>query len=299
MKFIFFFSVLIIFSVSSHENYYLLNYERENTNVMLLFSAHTTRVQDNELKRLNRILNKDISEREKSHLTKQIEAKINTNRDVLELERSLVMIIEQAHEQRAFNAVLGEFSEEYKDRYLLRIEVASFVRDQLKKHLTIEQSKIDDFILLLTGEDIFPLLKGNKLHGLPLIPTEDASLHAEISTKLASCKGMMGIFGLSQSEEAQYLSKLLEPFYRPRPEQYEQYLMIKAILHEKLSNNGLLRLRAGIESKDEVSDALSNCDALFDTRRDDLVVSILENLDSGNFLLTRGIAHRWLLDLSL
>lgn len=277
--------------------FYFENYQKDDTSVFMVFSAHTTISQDNELKRLWRILDGEVSERQVSHLEKQIKAKIEKESAALKLERSLLERIKKQHASKAFQGVLGEFSEQDRDRYLLRIEVASFVRERLNELVDLPQQEIDDFLLLLTGEDVFPLLKGNTLAGLPLMATENAELKREVGGRIARCKGIMATLGLaSTSEEAIYVSQLLEPFYLPHPELYADYLLVRQEIIERFQANALLRLRVRIK-ENEVEQAISNCDALFDKRRDNLVMKIIHELPAGQFLLTRGIAHRFLLDL--
>ena len=267
----------------------------EDKTVVMLFSAHTTSSQDNELKRLWRILEGEVTERQKRHLKKQIEAKLVNEVEALSLEKRLLNIIVEEHTQEPFVGILAEFSEEKRDRYLLRIQVASFVRSRLHELVTTSHQNIDDFMLLLTGEDIYPLLEGNILYGVPLIATEKHELQLEVGTKIGACKGMMGTLSLGQSEESQYASKLFESYYRPHPDQFESYMKTKEEARELFLNNGLLRLRVGINSREDVDKALDNCDALFDTRRDEFTLSVMKQQPMGRFLLTRGIAHRDLL----
>lgn len=277
--------------------FYFENYQKYDTSVFMVFSAHTTASQDNELKRLWRILDGEVSERQVSHLKKQIETKIERESAALKLEKTLLKRIQKQHSTTAFQGVLGEFSEQDRDRYLLRIEVASSVRERLNELVDLSQQKIDDFLLLLTGEDVFPLLKGNTLAGLPLIATEDAALKRKVGGRIARCKGIMATLGLaSTSDEAIYVSQLLEPFYLPRPELYADYLLVRQEIIQRFKANALLRLRVRIK-ENEVEQVISSCDALFDKRRDDLVMKIIHELPAGQFLLTRGIAHRFLLDL--
>ncbi|MCR9204361.1 MAG: hypothetical protein NXH75_07285 [Halobacteriovoraceae bacterium] len=265
--------------------------------MLLVFSAHTTASQDNELKRLWRILEGEVSVRQKSHLKKQIETKRERENKALALEKKLVSLIENEHKMNPFIGALGEFSKEKKERYLLRIEVASFVRKRLYETIDISKEKIDDFILLLTGEDVYPFLEGNFLAHVSLIPSEDHDLQVEIGSRIGMCKGMLGTLGLGRSDLSQYASTLLEPFYRPHPKDFPSYLEKREELVKLFSENGLLRLRVGIPGVEDVESAVSNCDALFDTRRDDFTVEVMKSLPSGNYLLTRGIAHRHLMKL--
>jgi hypothetical protein len=294
-KFLLLTAFLFQTSLNAGEDYFREIYKAQDTTVVMLFSAHTTSSQDNELKRLWRILEGEVTERQKRHLKKQVETKLKREAEALKLEKELFKIIVKEHSLQPFNAVLAEFSEEKRDRYLLRIEVASFVRSRLHELVDTTHENVDDYMLLLTGEDIYPLLEGNILAGLPLIATEKHELQRDVGSKIAACQGMMGVLSLGQSEEAQYASVLFEKFYRPHPNDYKEYLETKNEARELFLNNGLLRLRVGISSKEAVEKAINNCDALFDTRRDEYTASVMKDLPAGRFLLTRGIAHRHLL----
>lgn len=298
MKMPFLFCLLILTNIClASDDFFIDYYNKGKTEVMMVFSSHTTSAQDNELKRLWRILDGEVSDRQVSHLKKQIEAKLSREREALALEKQLVSLIEEEHNRSPFQGALGEFSKEKQDRYLLRIEVASFVRKRLFENLDIGKEKINDFMLLLTGEDVYPFLEGNFLAAVPLIPSEDYALQEEIGTKIATCKGMMGTLSLGGSEISQYTSTILEPFYRPDPQNYPTFLKSREELVALFKENGLLRLRVGIPSIDDIEEAVSNCDALFDTRRDDFTVRVIKSLARGKYLLTRGIAHRHLMTL--
>jgi hypothetical protein len=293
-------SIIFIFNTAFAQNeYFFDHFQKDRTQVILSFSSHTESSQDNELKRLDRILKRDVTKRQISQLVKQIERKLEVENEALELELFLVNKIEKHHTEKPFEAILGEFSIEMADRYQLRINTASFIMNRLYKLLDIPKYKIDNFILLLTGEDVFPLLEGNFLAGLPIIPTEKQQLLDEVGSGIGACKGMMGVLALGQSAESQEVSKLLESFYLPQPAFYPSYLRARAILKKQLIKSGSLRLRLNLKNPDEIEQALVNCDYLFDQRRDDHVVKVLQALPPGKFLLTRGLAHRWLLQKSL
>lgn len=299
MKFLVFLFVLypLVSFAEAENDYFLESYKNSDLEIFMVFSKHTTKSQDNDLKRLFRILNNDITERQKSRLAKQIKAKLDKNSAFLAQEKFLISKIKQKHELNPFDAVLAEFSEEKRDRYLLRIEIANFVKKRLHQLLKVPPTQIDDFLLLLTGEDVYPLLEGNFLEDIPLVATEDQELLNESRRKIGVCKGVMGILSLGQTKESQYASKLFKPYLIPNPKEYPNYLKARAEFKEMLLDNGLLRLRIGADSLEDVEAILTSCDALFSPKRDNYAVSIIKQLPQGNYLLTRGIAHRWLFEM--
>ncbi len=274
------------------------HYQTENAQFMVLFSSHSTRTEDNELKTLWRQLSKEVSERRKRLLRLQVEAKISQNSERLQFEKDLVEKVRIEQRQEPFIGVLGEFSHQKADRYKLRIEVANFVRGELIETVGIDKQQADDFILLLVGEDIFPLLKGEFLSHLPLIPSEDQDIMNKTSSSLGQCVGMMGLLNFSEEPLAVELYKKMSVHYRPHPQNYENFLAVKEETFQVLTDNPLLRLRAGILKEEDLRHAVDRCDVLYDLSRDQVLAERMMLLEGGRYLITRGTAHRWLLHQS-
>jgi len=262
---------------------------------MVLFSSHNLTVDDNQLKSLSRQLERGLTEHRRNRIGLQVRARINRSVEDLNRDRLLLQFIKDEHKKNPFLYFAGEFSQEKAHRFQKRIDVTNFVVRELKAQTELDQEEINSYILLLTGEDVFALLEGQFLAHLPIYPTEIQSEMDKTGKALRACFGIMGSLEFSQKPEALELVEKVSAFYRPRPEQREDYLSVKEEVIKTLEQDGLLRLRAGILDKEKIVEAISNCDALFNLTRDQTVAQAMQSLPQGRGLITRGTGHRYLL----
>ncbi|GEM_PF-3045870 len=276
-------------------NDYLDKYYSSEREQLVLFSVHGLTVDDNELKSLRRQLEKGLTAHRKNRVALQVRAKIKRSLEKLEREKQLIELIADEHNVDPFLYIAGEFSAEKSDRFEKRIEVTNFVVRELIKQTDLTEEEISSYILLLTGEDVYPLLEGQFLDGLPRYPTEEQAEMDATGDALRMCFGIMGSLEFSKKPNALALVEKISAFYRPRPEQREEYLTVKDQVIESLKNDALLRLRSGIMEKKNIEKAISSCDSLFDLTRDQTVAAKMTLLPKGRGLITRGIGHRYLL----
>lgn len=285
------------YQLSAQENFYFyidqyLSPEKEQ---LVLFSAHNSTVDDNQLKRLWRELERGLTEHRRNRITLQVRARVKRSLDDLKRDQMLLNFIKEEHNKKPFLYFAAEFSKEKAHRFEKRIEVTNFVARELVAQTELSKEEVDSYILLLTGEDVFALLEGQFLAHLPLYPTEVQSEMNDSAKALGSCFAIMGGLEFSQKPEALKLVKKITTFYRPRPDQREEYLMAKEEIIQALESDGLLRLRAGIMKKEEIPKAVSDCDALFNLKRDQTVAQRMHSFPLGRGLITRGTGHRYLL----
>jgi hypothetical protein len=280
---------------NDQSNYYLDRYYSSGREQLVLFSAHGLTVDDNELKSLWRQLEKGLTAHRKNRVALQVRAKIRQSLEKLDREKQLIELIAEEHNLDPFLYIGGEYSVEKSDRFEKRIEVTNFVVRELIKQTELTEEEVSSYILLLTGEDVYPLLDGQLLDGLPRHPTEEQAEMDTTGEALRMCFGIMGSLEFSKKPEALALVEKISAFYRPRPEQKEEYLTVKDQIIESLKNDALLRLRSGIMEKKNIRKAISSCDSLFDLKRDQTVAKKMALLPKGRGLITRGIGHRYLL----
>ena len=280
---------------SKHEKFFIDEYRSQSREQYVLFSAHNSVVDDNQLKGFYRELERGLTAHRRGRITLQVRAKIEQMRTDLKRDQKLLQFIKEEHTKSPFLYLAGEFSQEKAHRFKKRIEFANFVARELVIQTELKKEEVVSFLLLLTGEDVFALLDGQLLADLPIYPTEVQSEMDESGQKLGACFGIMGSLEFSQKPKALELVKKVSAFYRPDIEQKGAYLKVKAEVIEALENDGLMRLRLGIEEKAKVAEVVSNCDALFNLERDQTVAQKMRSLPEGRGIITRGIGHRHLL----
>ena len=257
------------------------------------FSTHTAVQEDRDLKRFHKKFSEDWNEEDIRRIENEVKARLRIKSSRLRAFKEGLNALYELHEQEPFVVIYGEYSFGDEDRYKKRIEVAESLMGSLMQSTSLSLNQVRDFILLLTGPDVFSLLEGEPLSSVLNIPGENKDIMANWSVRLSRCLSTLNLLKISRDEEAKRLGEALLSFLSPLYEEKDIFLEEKNSTIEIIKSSGLHQLRIGANSPKESEELLNSCDVLYDLSRDIYTASLIfESELEGPVLLTKGRAHR-------
>lgn len=291
-----------LYTLSEPLETYIDRYQpnQQQKTITTFFTTQTGVQEDRKLKGLHKILSEEFNSDKIIRIEKEVRGNLRVKSFRLEAFKKSLKALYELHKDKPFDIIIGEYSHADKSRYNKRIQAAEYVMDSLIQHTSLDINEVRDYILLLTGPDVFSLLNGEPLKNTPNLPGEKKNIFTDSNNRLYKCLGVLNLLKISRNKEAKGIGEGLLSFLPPIYSEKENFYEKKKEAIETVKNSALHQLRIGAKSPEDAERLLNSCDVFFDLSRDYYTASlILEKNITGNILVTKGRAHRDLFYVSL